>query len=57
MTRKWSCIFVLNNNLSAVNAGAMESKFDLSREFISSKKFNQIFIVTKKLAYNRPLYM
>ena len=57
MTRKWSCIFVLNNNLSAVNAGAMESKFDLSREFISSKKFNQIFIVTKKLAYNRPLKM
>ena len=30
----------------------MASKFDLSRGFISNKKFNQMFIVTNKLAYN-----
>ena len=35
----------------------MASKFDLSRGFISIKKLNQIFIVTMKLAYNRPLQM
>ena len=33
----------------------MASKFDLSRGFISSKKFNQIVIATKQVAYNRPL--
>ena len=32
----------------------MASKFDLSRRFILSKKFNQIFIVTKQITYKRP---
>ena len=51
MARKWTCLFVLNVKLSAIDARPMASKFDLSRRCISSKKFNQIFIMTKKLAY------
>ena len=51
MTRKWTRIFVLNVKISATDARAMASKFDLSRRCISNKKFNQIFIMTKKLAY------
>ena len=35
----------------------MTLKLDLSKGFILIKKFNQMFIVTKKLAYNRPLQM